>query len=185
MAFLTVLGLHCVVPAATRVRRCQDPCSIPSTTHDAGLHPIKSLLLIHQKQQFHNPWCCAVFYPDKASGEQVKFEEMQYLEGFLCPMPPKLAALQPREREGVRAPTNTCCARHALERDSPSSHRISAHLGGWDSPEPWPQTALLASPSGTPVLGDLFFCRALYIPHQAQLSSSFIYLFLHGLLCFC
>lgn len=59
----------------------------------------------------------------------MKFEEMQHLEGA---MPPKSAALQPREeREGVRAHTNTWCARRALERgsaeDSPSSHSISAH----------------------------------------------------------
>lgn len=40
-------------------------------------------------------------------------------------------------------------------------------------------------PSGTCPWGSVSFCRVLYIPHQMQLSSSFIYLFLHGLLCFC
>lgn len=81
----------------------------------------------------------------------------------------------------VRSGEGWCSA-----EDSPSSHRISAHQGGWDSAEPWPPNCLPGlSFRDTCPWGSVFLCHVLYIPHQVQLSSGFIYLFLHELLCFC
>lgn len=95
------------------------------------------------------------------------------------------------EREGVRVHTYTCSSqeRDAMMRIHPpptgSLLTKKDETGHQTATEPWPPNCLPVLSFRDTCPWESVFYHALYIAHQVHLSLGFIYLFLHGLLCFC